>query len=36
MSLHQDLLKQAGKLAELDARKPKQANLRRAILSLYY
>jgi hypothetical protein len=34
--VHEDLLLQALELATLDARKPKQANLRRAISSLYY
>jgi uncharacterized protein (UPF0332 family) len=36
MSLHDDLLHQATKLARLDSRRPKQANLRRAISSAYY
>ncbi|HZW30563.1 MAG TPA: hypothetical protein VFF52_07645 [Isosphaeraceae bacterium] len=36
MSLHEDLLEQAVRLATLDARKPKQANLRRAVSSAYY
>jgi hypothetical protein len=36
MSLHGDLLEQAEKLAQLDPRRPKQANLRRAISSAYY
>jgi uncharacterized protein (UPF0332 family) len=34
--LHADLLDQARRLATLDARRPKQANLRRAISSAYY
>ncbi len=34
--LHDDLLEQAQILLELDNRKPKQANLRRAISSAYY
>jgi len=34
--MHKDLLDQAVSLATLDARKPKQANLRRAISSTYY
>ena len=34
--MHKDLLEQAIKLAKLDAKKPKQANLRRAISSAYY
>jgi hypothetical protein len=36
MSLHADLLDQAEHLAQLDPRRPKQANLRRAISSAYY
>jgi uncharacterized protein (UPF0332 family) len=36
MSFHQDLLSQARQLAELDLRRPKQANLRRALSSAYY
>jgi uncharacterized protein (UPF0332 family) len=36
MSVHEDLLEQALRLATLDVKKPKQANLRRAISSLYY
>jgi len=36
MSLHADLLEQAKRLAQLDPRRPKQANLRRAISSAYY
>ena len=31
-----DLLEQAVRLAKLDVKKPKQANLRRAISSAYY
>jgi uncharacterized protein (UPF0332 family) len=34
--VHEDLLDQAVRLATLDARRPKQANLRRAISSVYY
>jgi hypothetical protein len=34
--MHKDLLDQAVSLATLDARKPKQANVRRAISSTYY
>ena len=34
--MHKDLLEQAVRLAKLDAKKPKQANLRRAISSAYY
>jgi uncharacterized protein (UPF0332 family) len=34
--VHKDLLDQAIRLAKLDAMKPKQANLRRAISSAYY
>jgi len=34
--VHKDLLEQAVRLAKLDAKKPKQANLRRAISSAYY
>ena len=34
--MHEDLLKQAARLATLDVKKPKQANLRRAISSAYY
>jgi uncharacterized protein (UPF0332 family) len=34
--VHDDLLKQAQYLATVDARKPKQANLRRAVSSAYY
>ena len=36
MSLHVDLLEQAQHLAQLDPRRPKQANLRRAVSSAYY
>jgi len=36
MSLHADLLEQAKRLAQLDPRRPKQANLRRSISSAYY
>ena len=36
MSLHADLLDQAEQLAQLDPRRPKQANLRRAISSAYF
>jgi hypothetical protein len=36
MSLHQDLLGQALHLAMLDPRRPKQANLRRAVSTAYY
>jgi hypothetical protein len=35
-SLHDDLLEQANQLALIDTRKPRQANLRRAISSAYY
>jgi uncharacterized protein (UPF0332 family) len=34
--VYEDLLKQAVRLATLDIKKPKQANLRRAISSAYY
>jgi uncharacterized protein (UPF0332 family) len=34
--VYKDLLEQAARLAKLDAKKPKQANLRRAISSAYY
>ena len=34
--MHEDLLEQAVRLATLDVRKPKQANLRRAVSSAYY
>jgi uncharacterized protein (UPF0332 family) len=34
--VYEDLLSQAEALAKLDAKKPKQANLRRAISSAYY
>lgn len=36
MSIHKDLLQQARLLAILDEKRPKQANLRRAISSAYY
>jgi hypothetical protein len=36
MSLHKDLLEQARRLATLDIKRPKQANLRRAISAAYY
>ena len=36
MSLHEDLLEQAELLIETDARRPKQANLRRAVSAAYY
>ena len=36
MSAHGDLLQQAFHLATIDAKKPKQANLRRAVSSAYY
>ncbi len=36
MSLHADLLDPAEQLAQLDPRRPKQANLRRAVSSAYY
>lgn len=36
MSLHADLLDQADALATMDARRPRQANLRRAVSSAYY
>jgi uncharacterized protein (UPF0332 family) len=36
MSFHEDLLGQAEQLAQLDPRRPKQANLRRAVSSAYY
>jgi hypothetical protein len=36
MSLHADLLEQAGNLARLDPTRPKQVNLRRAVSSAYY
>src|SRR5208337_2257920 len=36
MSLHAELLDQAEQLAQLDPRRPKQANLRRAVSSAYY
>ena len=34
--MHKDLLEQAQRLATLDLKKPKQANLRRAISAAYY
>jgi hypothetical protein len=34
--VHEDLLDQAVRLAKIDVKKPKQANLRRAISSAYY
>ena len=36
MSIAHDLLDQADHLAALDAKRPKQANLRRAVSSAYY
>jgi hypothetical protein len=36
MSLHADLLEQAEQLAQLDRRRPKQANPRGAVSSAYY
>lgn len=36
MALHDDLLAQAERLARIDRRRPKQANLRRAVSSAYY
>lgn len=36
MSLHDDLLDQAFQLATLDARRPKQVNLRRAVSACFY
>lgn len=36
MALHDDLLKQARHLADMDRRRPKQASLRRAVSSAYY
>jgi uncharacterized protein (UPF0332 family) len=36
VSLHDDLLQQAERLARLDPRRAKQANLRRAVSSAYY
>lgn len=36
MSLHGDLLEQAGHLARRERRKPKQASLRRALSAAYY
>jgi hypothetical protein len=34
--VHEDLLEQAVRLVTLDVRKPKQANLRRAVSAAYY
>lgn len=34
--MHEELLEQAARLATLDVRRPKQANLRRAVSSAYY
>ncbi|MBY0523784.1 MAG: hypothetical protein K2R98_10325 [Gemmataceae bacterium] len=36
MSLHDDLLEQAARLATSDSRRPKQVNLRRSVSSAYY
>ncbi|MBI3821837.1 MAG: hypothetical protein HY289_04050, partial [Planctomycetes bacterium] len=36
MSIHEDLFAQAEALARIDARKPRQVNLRRAVSSTYY
>ena len=36
MSLHSDLLDQAGVLVRLEPRKPRQASLRRAVSAAYY
>lgn len=36
MSLHDDLLRQAGQLARSEPRRPKQASLRRAVSTAYY
>lgn len=36
MTIHQDLLRQSRHLAQLDSRRPRQANLRRAVSSAYY
>jgi uncharacterized protein (UPF0332 family) len=36
MSLHQDLLQHAERLAKLDPHRPKQVNLRRAVSAAYY
>ncbi len=36
MALHDDLLAQADHLAHVDKKKPKQANLRRAVSAAYY
>ena len=34
--MHEDLFQQAAELATIDAKKPKQANLRRAVSAAYY
>ena len=34
--MHDDLLEQAEQLAQIDSRRPKQANLRRAVSSIFY
>lgn len=36
MTMHEDLFAQAEMLAKVDAKKPKQVNLRRAVSSAYY
>lgn len=36
MSLYEDLFSQSEQLARLDPKKPKQANLRRAVSAAYY
>lgn len=36
MTIHRDLLLQARRLARLDPKRPRQANLRRAVSSAYY
>jgi uncharacterized protein (UPF0332 family) len=36
VALHDDLLAQAEHLARVDKKKPKQANLRRAVSAAYY
>jgi hypothetical protein len=36
VSLHRDLLEQAGHLAKREPKKPRQASLRRAISAAYY
>ena len=36
MSLHADLLKEAEQLAQRNPRRPKQANLRRAVSSAFF